>query len=63
MKIHLCVRRTLDWSDSAGLAERVRPGFRSKLETWNETSEPTYGVFRERLKQIAQLSLSRVEVG
>ena len=39
----------------------MQPSFRPKLETWNETFDVTYGAFRQRLKEIAQLSLSRVE--
>jgi hypothetical protein len=61
VKIHLCVRHTLDWNDPVGLGERVWPCFRPKLEAWNETFDMSYGAFRHRLKDIAQLSFSRVE--
>jgi hypothetical protein len=61
VRIHLCVRRTLDWSRSEGLADRVLPSFRPKFEAWNETFDLSYGAFRQRLKEIAELSLSRVD--
>ena len=61
MRIHVCVRRTLEWSDEALVAERLRPDFRAKFDTWNATFDLPYAAFRQRLKEIAQLNLSRVE--
>ena len=55
------MRRSLDWSDQALVAERLRPEFRAKFETWNATFDMPYAGFRQRLKEIAQLNLSRVE--
>jgi len=60
-RIYICIRRTLDWHDEAASAALLRPDLRPKVEVWNATLEPSYYLFRDRLKQIAQANLARVE--
>jgi hypothetical protein len=59
--IYICVRATLDWQDEVAVARGLKPEFRPKLETWNETFTMPYHEVRHRLKRIAELNLSRVE--
>lgn len=59
--VHICIRRTLDWSDPAGVSAGIDPGFRQKFETWNATFDMPYAEFRRRMVEIATLNLSRVE--
>ena len=61
MRIHVCVRSTLDWRDGALVQARILPGFRPKLDAWNATFDMPYHLFRQRLRDIARLNLSRVE--
>jgi hypothetical protein len=41
--------------------EQLQDAFRPKVEAWNAVFSMPYNVFRHRIKQIAQLNLSRVE--
>jgi hypothetical protein len=59
--IHICVRTTLDWRDEALVRAKILPRFRAKFDTWNATLTMPYHVYRQRVKEIAELSLSRVE--
>ena len=59
--IHICIRRTLDWRDETLVAARILPEFRAKYDAWNAAFDMPYAAFRHRLKQIAGLSLRRVE--
>lgn len=59
--VYIQVRRTLDWADEAAVQAGLINKFRPKVETWNATFNLPYHRFRVRLKEIAQLSWSRVE--
>jgi hypothetical protein len=59
--IHVWVRHTLDWQNRAAVDAGLLKAFRPKVETWNTTFIMPYHEFRQRLKVIAQLSLSRVQ--
>jgi hypothetical protein len=59
--IHICIRHTLEWQNEEVVAAGLLPSFRAKYDVWNATFDMPYHVFRHRLKQIAQLNLSRVE--
>jgi hypothetical protein len=59
--IYIHVRRTLDWADEAAVEAGLIAKFRPKLEMWNATFTIPYHRFRQRLKEIAEASLSRVE--
>jgi hypothetical protein len=61
MRIHVCVRATLDWWDRECVETHILPQFRPKLEAWNATFDMPYHVFRARLRQIALLNVSLVE--
>jgi len=61
MRIHVCIRSTLDWRDAARVDAGILPDFRPKLEAWNATFDMPYHRFRQRLREIAELNLSRVE--
>lgn len=61
MRIHVCVRSTLDWRDRDLVEARILPEFRLKLEAWNATFNMPYHRFRQRVREVAALNLSRVE--
>lgn len=61
MEIHVCVRRTLDWSDEAQVAANILPDFRSRFELWNDTFAMSYAAFRARLRSIAARNLAGLE--
>ncbi|MGE0702596.1 MAG: hypothetical protein AB7F99_12220 [Vicinamibacterales bacterium] len=61
VSVHIWVRRTLDWRDDALVAEQLVPEVRPFVEVWNATFAMRYNVFRQRMKDVAALSLSRVE--
>jgi hypothetical protein len=58
--VYVQVRRTLDWRDEAAVRAGLVEEFQSKLETWNATFNIPYHAFRQRVKEIAQLNLSRI---
>lgn len=59
--IYIWVRETLDWTDERAFRAQLEDRFRPKVDLWDATFDMPYHVFRHRLKQIAELSLSRVE--
>lgn len=59
--IYIQVRRTLDWKDRAAVEKGLVEKFRPKYEMWNATFNIPYHRFRQRVKEIAELNLSRVE--
>jgi len=59
--ISVWVRNTLDWRNRASVDAGLLKAFRPKVETWNETFTMPYHEFRQRLKVIAQLNLSRIQ--
>ena len=61
MRIHVCIRATLDWQDRAAVEAGLISAFRPKYDAWNATSDMPYHRFRHRVCEIAQLALSRVE--
>ena len=58
--IYLWVRKTTDWGDEATVRRQLDPAFAPKVDVWNATFTIPYHGFRERIKRIAQLNLSRV---
>ena len=61
MRIHVCIRATLDWQDRAAVEAGLIPAFRPKYDAWNATFDMPYHRFRHRVCEIARLALSRVE--
>jgi hypothetical protein len=59
--IHIWVRTSVDWSDEHAFLAQVRPAFRPNVALWNETFTLPFHVFRDRVRTIARLNLSRVE--
>lgn len=51
--IYLFVRRTTDWSNEQVFRSQLPPAFAPKVETWNQTFNIPYHVFRHRLCEIA----------
>jgi hypothetical protein len=60
-RLHICVRRTVDWGDEAAFWDQLDPGFAPKVEVWNSTFGLQYHEFRRELRAIAQANLERVE--
>lgn len=58
--IYICIRRTTEWEDEKIFLSQLSDEFRPKVETWNNTFDMPYHVFRHRIKQIAQQNLSKV---
>ena len=59
--IYIWLRRTTHWEDEKIFFKQLKDDFRPKVEAWNSVFKMPYNIFRHRLKQIAQLNLSRVE--
>ena len=59
--IYICVRKTTEWMNEEVFLGQLEDAFRSKVEVWNTVFSMPYHIFRHRIKQIAQLNLSRVE--
>jgi hypothetical protein len=59
--IYVWVRQTVDWQDEQAFVAQLDPRFTPKVELWNETFGIPYHHFRHRVREIAQLNLSRVE--
>lgn len=59
--IYICLRRTTEWMNEEVFLGQLEDAFRSKVEVWNTVFSMPYHIFRHRIKQIAQLNLSRVE--
>jgi hypothetical protein len=59
--IYIQVRRTLDWKDRAAVEKGLVAKFRPKAAMWDATFNMPYHLFRQRVKEIAELNLSRVE--
>jgi hypothetical protein len=57
----ICVRPTLDWTSKAAVEAGLIEAFRPMVEMWNTSFNIPYHEFRQRLKVIAQLCLSRVD--
>jgi hypothetical protein len=58
--IYFVVRQTTDWGNEAVVRGQIPDGFRSAVGLWDATFLTPYHVFRQDLKRIAGLSLSRV---
>ena len=61
MRVHVCLRSTLDWGDRRLVEERLLPRFRPKYDAWNAAFDVPYHLFRHRVCEIARLNRSRVE--
>jgi hypothetical protein len=63
MEPQVCIylRRTLDWGDAALVERELEASLRPKFEAWNATFNLAYHEFRQRIKRITELNLSRVE--
>lgn len=59
--IYIYIRRTIDWEDEQGFWAQIRPEVKSRVELWNRTFTVPYCQFRYHLKQIAQLSISKIQ--
>lgn len=59
--IYVWTRASLDWSDEAAFWAQVPARFKPRAELWNATLSMPFHLFRHRVKQIAELNLSRVE--
>ncbi len=59
--IYICLRSTTDWKNEKVFLEQLKDDFKPKVEVWNSVFNMPYNIFRHRIKEIAQLNLSRVE--
>jgi hypothetical protein len=59
--LYIVVRKTTDWTNEATVRAQLPDGFATLVDLWNDTFEMPYHHFRQRLKEIAQANLSRVE--
>jgi hypothetical protein len=59
--LYIVVRRTTDWTNEAAVRAQLPKGFEVLVDLWNETFDMPYHQFRQRLKEIAQANLARVE--
>ncbi len=59
--IYIWVRRTIDWYDERAVRDQLDPRLRPRVDLWNETFAIPFHAFRQRLREIAEASHSRVE--
>jgi hypothetical protein len=59
--IYILVRRTTNWADEATFWAQAPSDLRPKVEVWNQTFEIPFHLFRQRVWEIAQKNLSKVE--
>jgi hypothetical protein len=57
----MVVRRTTDWTNETSVRAQLPKGFELLVDLWNDTFAMPYHHFRQRLKEIAQANLARVE--
>ena len=58
--IYVWVRQTVDWQDEQAFLSQLDPKFAASVEIWNETFNMPFHLFRHRVREIAELNLSRV---
>jgi hypothetical protein len=58
--IYIFVRATVDWADEQAVLAQLPPGFRAKVDLWNETFTVPYHAFRHEVRKIARKNLSAV---
>lgn len=58
--IYICIRRTTEWENEKVFLSQLSDEFRPKVETWNETFNIPFHIFRHQIKQIAQQNLRKV---
>jgi hypothetical protein len=58
--ICIVIRQTTDWADEAVVRAQLPEGFKHAVQLWDATFLTPYHAFRQELKRIAGLSLSRV---
>jgi hypothetical protein len=58
--IHIVVRQTTDWTNETAVRAQLPEGFVYAVGLWDATFLMPYHAFRQELKRIAGLSLSRV---
>jgi len=59
--VYVCVRRTIDWHAPAAVRLHLDASFLPKLSVWDATFNMPYCCFRQQVKHIAQLNLSRIK--
>jgi hypothetical protein len=59
--IHICIRRTADWSDEQAFWEQLAPKHRARVEFFNRTFKLAFHEFRRRLCEIRRLNHEQVE--
>jgi hypothetical protein len=59
--VHICIRRTVDWSDERAFWEQLSAKHRPRVELFNRTFELPFHEFRRRLREISHLNHERVE--
>jgi hypothetical protein len=59
--IHICIRRTADWSDERAFWEQLADKDRARVELFNRTFRMAFHEFRRRLCEIRRLNHEQVE--
>ena len=59
-RLHICVRKTVDWSDEAAFRAQLDPAFAPKVEAWNSTFRLPFHAFRRELREIAKANLELI---
>ncbi|HVY60264.1 MAG TPA: hypothetical protein VHF22_01370 [Planctomycetota bacterium] len=58
---YIYLRETMPWHDEEAIRGRLWPGLQPAVDLWNRCFEIPFHLFRNELKQIAALNVSRVE--
>jgi hypothetical protein len=59
--LYIWIRATVDWQDEEAFLAQLRPELEPKISVWNETFNIPFHGFRHRIREIARLSMSRVQ--
>src|SRR5262249_45718655 len=60
-KLFIWVRETTDWGNEEAVHAQLAADLKPAVELWDRTFDLPFHLFRERVREIAQLNLSRVE--
>ncbi|MGD0000449.1 MAG: hypothetical protein ABSE21_10150 [Bryobacteraceae bacterium] len=59
-EIHICVRKTVEWTDGAAFRAQLGAVFAPIVDLWDSTFNIPYHLFRHRLREIARANLKEV---
>ena len=59
--VYICIRKTTNWASAADFWAQLPPQFKPSIDTWNQTFNIPYHLFRLRLREISRINLAAVK--